>query len=707
MQFNITTQQTIPRSSNQGAVWVRYDEQFLLDVSEITCRATDNWDADPTCTQQYDTVKLVGPNLDFVGNMIVYLSNVQNPRAEVTSKSTVIKTYDGLNKAIVDSSYANLNPNRFVYTYPGPLIGVNNDAVLELNPGRMSSAISIDFVYPCALNLTLVPSTDDIVFEPYNIETFVGMKSAEFQISVPANSDLKGYVIDWEVLGDVVPSYYTDIAKTEFNVVTGSASKIRVATIDPVQAGASSLPIRVYLDYAPDQDITVSIASVDNADTAGKITLSASSLQFLRGTTEQYFTFIVDSTVTLDNAGTAAGSLLFSVTGTNIDQFEMDSDTSNYSIITGVNTTPFVESISTTDITKIKATVQVTSNVESKVWWAAAAKGTTAPTFSELQQIIRGEISKPDFFMYGEAYTYTQNSLLANVAITGLRADRSYSFYCWLQNMQNTVSEQVSVYSYETDRLQFAASFVLGFNQEYINDDDLNEIQASLQRVLSLPSWRLRTDGTNVSSRRRRLDTSSKSYVSMTIVDDPESENYPVPSEIVNRINSQMSTLATLLSTIDTEQTVQSSVITMNECVYVRGQEPVISEIAATSMTISSMLEENATVYAVAVLTNSDGNEPNPEQIYLGVSSTNQKAASGSSTSVGKTINEVVITGMKPYEFYSIYVTCGNEYPQEHQLASDDYTVSLPITLTMQDIKKPLDLDSAYVLFSVLLALLI
>jgi len=112
--------------------------------------------------------------------MIVYLSNVQNPRAEVTSKSTVIKTYDGLNKAIVDSSYANLNPNRFVYTYPGPLIGVNNDAVLELNPGRMSSAISIDFVYPCALNLTLVPSTDDIVFEPYNIETFVGMKSAEF-----------------------------------------------------------------------------------------------------------------------------------------------------------------------------------------------------------------------------------------------------------------------------------------------------------------------------------------------------------------------------------------------------------------------------------------------------------------------------------------------------------------------------------------------
>ena len=706
MQFNITTQQTIPRSSNQGAVWVQYDKEFLLDASEIACRATENWDADPTCTQQYDTVKIVGPNTDFVGNMIIYLSNVQNPRSEITSKTTIVKTYDGLNKQIIDRSYANLNPNRFVYKYPGPLIGVNNDEVLQLNPGRMSDVLTIDFDYPCALNLTLVPSTDDMVFEPYNIETYVGMKSAEFQISVPSDSEIKEYVIDWEVLGDVVPSYYTDISKTEFTVVSGSKTKVRVATIDPISVGTTSPPIRVYVDNAPDQDLTVNIAPVAQTKTDTKMTLSASSLQFLRGQTEMFFTVHLASTI--DTSELFNQQLLFSLTGTNSIEFEMNSDDSTFEINGLTPETPYVQSISATDITKTTATVQVTTNTESRIYWAVAPKGTTAPTFSEIQQLLAGEIDAGHFFMYGSAYTYTQSSLITEIAIKGIRADRSYTFYSWLQNNALAPSEQVSVYSFETDTNDLAASFTLSFNQEYVNDDDLNDIQAALQRVLSLPSWRLRTDSVNVSQlRRRRLASSDKSYITMTILGDPESDNYPAPTEIVNRINSQMSTLKTLLPNIDTDQTVQASIITKNECGYHRGNEPIVSEIAATSVTIVTVLNEDAWLYAVAVVTGEDTSEPNPEQIYLGLSSTNEKAVSGSANLVGGTNAELVISGLQPYEFYSIFVTCGNEYPQEPQLPDDDKTVSLPVVLTAKDERKPLDLDSAYFLVSVLLALII
>lgn len=170
----------IPRSSNEGAIWVVFDSEFLLDQSEISCRASDNWDASPDCSQLYDTVKIVGPNSDFVGNLMIYLSNVQNPRTEVTSKTIIVKTYDGINKQTVDRSYTNLNPNRIVYTYPGPLIGLDNDAVVELLDGRMSAPLTIDFEYPCALNLTLVPSAEGFVFEPYSIETVVGTKSVSF-----------------------------------------------------------------------------------------------------------------------------------------------------------------------------------------------------------------------------------------------------------------------------------------------------------------------------------------------------------------------------------------------------------------------------------------------------------------------------------------------------------------------------------------------
>ena len=72
-------------------------------------------------------MKLTGQTADFVGNMMVYLDEVPNPLTEVTAKSIIVETYDGFNKAIVDRSYTNLNPTRFAFTYPGPLIKINND----------------------------------------------------------------------------------------------------------------------------------------------------------------------------------------------------------------------------------------------------------------------------------------------------------------------------------------------------------------------------------------------------------------------------------------------------------------------------------------------------------------------------------------------------------------------------------------------------
>jgi len=72
-------------------------------------------------------MKLTGQTADFVGNMMVYLDEVPNPLTEVTAKSIIVETYDGFNKAIVDRSYTNLNPNRFTFTYPGPLIKINDD----------------------------------------------------------------------------------------------------------------------------------------------------------------------------------------------------------------------------------------------------------------------------------------------------------------------------------------------------------------------------------------------------------------------------------------------------------------------------------------------------------------------------------------------------------------------------------------------------
>lgn len=61
-------------------------------------------------------------------------------------------------------------------------------------------------------------------------------------------------------------------------MAAGSKTKVYVANIDAVKVGASSLPVRIYMDIGPDQDITVHIALVENTDLDGKVTLSTSSV---------------------------------------------------------------------------------------------------------------------------------------------------------------------------------------------------------------------------------------------------------------------------------------------------------------------------------------------------------------------------------------------------------------------------------------------
>jgi hypothetical protein len=111
---------------------------------------------------------------------MIEIENVQNPLTEITSKNIFVKTYDGLNLKIIDRSYRNLNPNRMAYKYPGPLIIINSKQIAITHEGRLSKPIPITFDYPCALNMTLVPTSANFIFEPYHIETYVGMMETSF-----------------------------------------------------------------------------------------------------------------------------------------------------------------------------------------------------------------------------------------------------------------------------------------------------------------------------------------------------------------------------------------------------------------------------------------------------------------------------------------------------------------------------------------------
>jgi hypothetical protein len=62
---------------------------------------------------------------------------------------------------------------------------VNENKPITAMQGTMSTLVPIDFDFPCALNMTIVPESDGFTFDPYHIDVVVGDVKAEFRISVP------------------------------------------------------------------------------------------------------------------------------------------------------------------------------------------------------------------------------------------------------------------------------------------------------------------------------------------------------------------------------------------------------------------------------------------------------------------------------------------------------------------------------------------
>jgi hypothetical protein len=72
----------------------------------------------------------------------------------------------------------------------------------------------------------------------------------------------------------------------------------------------------------------------------------------------------------------------------------------------------------------------------------------------------------------------------------------------------------------------------------------------------------------NATPTGRRLQTNGTSEIDMTILEDRTTDDYPEPTLIADRLNSQMTTLKRLLPTIDTSQSIAPSVISIEQCEF-------------------------------------------------------------------------------------------------------------------------------------------
>jgi histone deacetylase 6 len=694
--LNFTTSNTIPKSSYNGAVWVQFPSEYVLDDSSITCGSSTFWAAGhPTCSQYYERMLLSGQSNDYVGNMYVKLFNIPNPLTELKASSIIVETYDGFNYKIIDRSYANLSPTRFTYKYPGPLISIGGSKSVAIERGTMSGDIAISLERPCALNLTLTPYSSGFSFDPYEINLNVGDVYKTFRISAPLTSDVDSYIATWDISGDKVPAYYTPILKTEFSITGNKNATVTCDSISAIPKGGHSLPVFIRLGAAPDVDLKVSL---EIANAVEGVSVSPSNLTFTQGETELSFVISVKNSTLYDTA-----SLSLSLSGSSRTAYALTSSSVSFSMVIASQDAPKVSNIYFSSLTRTTAEVFITTAQISTVYYAVALAGTPVPSFED----VYGQVTPPynnTRTSYGKINV--GDSLFARFLIGNLTAETSYSVYAYAIDQLDQITMEAAESSFMTQSRYFTAYFSLKFTSFYLSEEDVDDAKAAVALILSLDDWRIGEKTLDNVYGGRRLQSSQRSTLELYIYDDPTTDNYKSPLEQVQYLATQKDKLAAMVNNLDTAWEIEGKISFMDDCEFAEAPE-VSTTAARNAIAIKAQLKEKGYIYAVAVKDDEDFEIPTSRQIVDQTDERNSPVTSAWSAANGLTYANVTLANLEGATSYNVYLTCGNDYPGGPELLADPSVISVNWRIENLNTVKPLNLDSAYLLGLCLSALLV
>lgn len=592
---------------------------------------------------------------------------MMNPDFNGEAGQIVVETYDGENKIIIDRSYSNLNPNRFTFVYPGPLISINFNKDFKVAVGTMSDFIPITLDFPAALNLTLIPFSSGFSFIPGEIKLQIGDVYNDFRISIPKGTAEKIYYITWTTVGEISPAYYTPVLRTPFHVTDDQIETVFIENIVNTPKGGTSLPVIVRLSRAPDTDLTVFLKLSD--DSKG-VKLSTKSLTYVDGNFEHNFTISVNLKEVSPN-----GKVILSINGTNASSYILDKTLIEATIYEEF-TVPVIHNTYLISTSRTSAIIQVVTDRVCTLYYNWALLGTPSPIFSEMKK------GGPAPFLttrsgFGRARALSDK--VANISITGLTAEARYTFYVFAEDMRGETTSNYSQINFVTDVRYKAATVKLTFSQTYLTLDDKNKAREAVALLLSLNNFRVieETENTDTepdsshspSSQNRRLRLISSS-ITYTIVDLPTSNNYPRPFEMINILAEKANKLGSMLSNFDSSQDISGVEIYVNPCSF--AITPTISELTVNNnIIITAQLKEDGKIYATLIPVSKDPGVPYSFQVYSGHNSRNVPVLHQNVTALASKTTTVEFLDLEPSTDYNMYVICANIYPMYPELLDD------------------------------------
>jgi len=694
--FNFTSYLGVLSTLSQGAVLVDYPSDFSLDSQSLTCTSKTAAFASATalsCSVTRNRVTVKGQTVDYTGNVGFVVKQIKNPIEEGTAGNIVLKIYDGFNAVITERSYRNLDPFAFAYTFPGPQIIANNNATIRVERGTQTQDLYLTLDYPCALNLTIRPTTPGFNIVPSTIPLTLGMIKSKFRVSVDEDFPTGTYEISWETLNDLDTPFYTPLKNTKVIVTALTNLRITVPSLYEVPFGGNSLPSYFSVDYGPDVGYEILLSLLD--DYPG-ITLDRRNVIFTSGVQQSAFIVYSSNDTNVTGGVTpTTGSVNFALSGINKDVYALSSTSLDFQIIDADPTPPQITELSVTDITMNSASIVIGSSEIVLVYYMIALAGTAIPP---VEEIINGGPAPytTTRSVYGSAIIGTEN--MVTITASDLIAETPYQVYVYIYDRggnTNTPRSQV----FTTLNRYNAADFSLKFKQSFLNSAERANIIETIAFVLSLPTYKVQerkyiisvssgsrlleeneneTLPTEVNEEGRMLASDISIMMYLQIMAIPESSVYPSPVDLARLLNTRSSMLDSRLTNFDTSYTISGTAFTR----YIPGfpTAPTSPSLDWNWAEIGGSLNNYGWIYCVFIKAAQDYGKPSPYQISNGLNNYNVQNPSGKvEVSEAYKVFSINVTGLDPETDYNVYTIGGSAHPGYPDLFSSDDIVIITL----------------------------
>ena len=444
--FNFTVFDPIPNADSGGLVVIDLPTQFSPTDGAITCSVGQiTTYGSPSCSIINNRIYVSGNQQYYSGHLDLTISNLLNPLDQVESSYFYIKTYDGFKKKIIERSFYNLDPFFFDYLYAGPLIKVNNDQPLTIEAGTQTVDLIIELDRIAALDIIIKPSSlSGISFIPYQVPVYIGQKTATIRVSVSENFLAGDYLIQWKILKDQIPPFYSPIRPTKLTITKNRGILISVQALNDVPFGGTSLPCKFSVVNAPDSGFQININT--KFSYAG-IALDKNIIYFSSGVNENFFSVLFTDPIKAAQENLATGQIEVSITGDNSAVYMLNAITLYFNIIQEDISPPNILSMKLDNVDQYSVGVTIKVDDVVACYYMIALKGTETPPISEVKNQGPPQVLTTQS-RYG--YVFIGSSGTATITFDGLQPSTEYVIFAFAEDRGSNINGDPSILNFAT-----------------------------------------------------------------------------------------------------------------------------------------------------------------------------------------------------------------------------------------------------------------